>query len=313
MKFRAKTLLAKIEGVYGVGSTLTGAEAMLTKNLSINPYSGNTISRDTDRASLGNTEQINTNPFVEITFDIELAGAKVAGNAPGYGCLLRASGFSETINIGTDVVYQPVSSGYESVTLAYLQKNNAGTNQLHQVTGARGSASFSLSKEGIPMISFKFIGFYKQPEDVASIVADHSLFADPLPISNSQTSLTIGGYSPIAESISFDMASDVKARNVINQNEVIVTDRKPTGSTSVQAPDVSTKNFFAEVESHNGITLQALQLIHGTLPGATVQIDAPKVQLTTIAMQDGDGELHYNLGLSLVPNAGDDEFILTIK
>jgi hypothetical protein len=313
MKFRAKTLLAKIEAVYATGSTLTGAEAMLTKNLSITPYGGNTISRDTDRASLGNTEQINTNPFVEITFDVELAGAKSAGDAPGYGCLLRASGFSETIDAGVEVVYQPVSSGYESVTLAYLHKNNAGTNQLHQVVGSRGSASFSLSKESIPMISFKFIGFYLRPTDVATITADHSAFADPLPISNAQTSLTIGAYSPIAESISFDMASDVKARNVINQNEVIVTDRKPTGSTSVQAPDVSTKDFFAEVESHDGITLQALQLIHGTTAGNIVQIDAPKVQLTTIGFQDGDGELHYNLGLSLVPDAGDDEFILTIK
>lgn len=313
MKFRAKTLLAKIEAVYGTGSTLTGAEAMLTKNLSINPYSGNTIGRDTDRASLGNTEQINTNPYVELTFDVELAGAKTAGDAPGYGCLLRAAGFSETINAGTDVVYQPVSAGYESVTLAYLRKNNAGTNQLHQVVGARGSASFALSKEGIPTISFKFIGFYQRPSDVAAITADHSAFADPLPISNTQTSLTIGGYSPIAESISFDMSSDVKARNVINQNEVVVTDRKPTGSTSVQAPDVTTKNFFAEVESHDGITLQALQLIHGTVAGNIVQVDAPKVQLTTIGEQDGDGELHYNLGLSLVPDAGDDEFILTIK
>lgn len=313
MKFRAKTLLAKIEAVYGTGSALTGAEAMLTKNLTINPYSGNTISRDTDRASLGNSEQINTNPYVEITFDIELAGAKTAGDAPGYGCLLRGSGFSETIDTGVEVVYQPVSASYESVTLAYLQKNNAGTNQLHQVVGARGSASFSLSKESIPTISFKFIGFYQRPTDVATITADLSAFADPLPISNAQTSLTIGAYSPIAESISFDMASDVKARNVINQNEVIVTDRAPTGSTSVQAPDVTTKNFFAEVESHDGITLQTLQLIHGTTSGNIVQIDAPKTQLTTIAFQDGDGELHYNLGLSLIPDAGDDEFILTIK
>jgi hypothetical protein len=313
MKFRAKTLLAKTEAVYGVASVLTGAEAMLTKNLTINPYSGNTIGRDTDRASLGNTEQINTNPFVEITFDVELAGAKAAGTAPAYGCLLRASGFSETVNPTVDVVYQPVSAGYESVTLAYLRKNNAGTNQIHEVKGARGSCSFSLSKEGIPTISFKFIGFYKRPEDVAVITADHTAFADPLPISNAQTSLTIGVYSPIAESISFDMASDVKARNVINQNEVIVTDRKPTGSTSVQAPDVTTKDFFAEVESHNGITLQALQLIHGTTAGNIIQIDAPKVQLTTISEQDGDGELHYNIGLSLVPNAGDDEFVLTIK
>ena len=313
MKFRAKTLLAKAEAVYGVASVLTGAEAMLTKNLTINPYSGNTISRDTDRASLGNTEQINTNPFVEITFDVELAGAKAAGTAPAYGCLLRASGFSETVNPTVDVVYQPFSAGYESVTLAYLRKNNAGTNQIHEVKGARGSCSFSFSKEGIPTISFKFIGFYKRPEDVAVITADHTAFADPLPISNAQTSLIIGAYSPIAESISFDMASDVKARNVINQNEVIVTDRKPTGSTSVQAPDVTTKDFFEEVESHNGITLQALQLIHGTTAGNIIQIDAPKVQLTTISEQDGDGELHYNIGLSLVPNAGDDEFVLTIK
>lgn len=313
MKFRAKALLAKIEASYGVDATPTGAEAMLTKNLSISPYNGNTISRDVDRASLGNDTQINTNPSVEISFDVELAGAKTAGTAPGYGCLLRAAGFSETINAGTDVVYQPVSAGYESVTLHYFRKNNAGTSQQHKVTGCRGSVSFGFSKEGIPMLSFKFVGFYNRPVDAALIVANTTAFADPLPISNSQTSLTIGAFSPIAESISFDMAQDVKARNVINQNEVVITDRKPTGSVSVQAPDVSTKDFFAEVESHNGVTVQALQLIHGTTAGNIIQIDAPKVQFTSIAEQESDGELHYNLGLSLIADAGDDEFKLTIK
>jgi len=313
MKFRAKTLLAKIETTYNTDAAPTGLEAILTKGLTINPYNGNTVSRDIDRSSLGNDTQINTNPNVEITFDVELAGAKTAGIAPGYGCLLRACGLSETINATVDVVYQPVSSGYESVTLNYLRKNNAGTNQLHKVTGCRGSVSFSLSKEGIPMMSFKFVGFYTRPVDVTAVVANTTAFADPLPISNAQTSLTIGAYSPIAESLSIDLAQEVKPRNVINQNEVVITDRKPTGSTSVQAPDVSTKDFFAEVESHNGVTLQTLQLIHGTTPGNIIQINAPKVQLTSIAEQDGDGELHYNLGLSLIANAGDDEFVLTIK
>jgi len=44
-----------------------------------------------------------------------------------------------------------------------------------------------------------------------------------------------------------------------------------------------------------------------------VQIDCPAVQLTTISESDSDGELHYSLGLSLIPATSDDEFKLTIK
>ena len=211
------------------------------------------------------------------------------------------------------MVYQPVSAGYESVTLYFLRKNNAGTHQLQKVTGSRGSVSLNLSKEGIPTLSFKYIGFYHKPVDVSEITADLSAFASPIPISNSQTTMTYGAYSPIAESLSIDLAQEVKARNVINQNEVIVTDRKPSGTTVVQAPDVSTKDFFALVESHNGITTEPLQLIHGTVAGNIVQIDCPAVQLTTISESDSDGELHYSLGLSLIPATSDDEFKLTIK
>lgn len=312
MKFKAKTLFAKIETIYNTDATPGATDAVATKNLTINPYTGNTISRDLDRPGLGNQETINTNPYVEISFDVEIAGAGTAGDAPAYGPMLRACGLSETIDDGIDVQYAPVSSGYESVTLSYERKNSAGTHQQHKVTGCRGSVSFGFSKNNIPMMSFTFIGFYVRPVDVAVTTPDYSGYIAPIPISEAQTTMDIGGFSPVAEAFSVDLANATTARNVVNQAECLITDRAPSGSTTIQAPDVTTKDFFALVESHNGTSTQAIEFIHGTTAGNIVQIDLAKVQLQTPSETDGDGELHYQMGMSLLPATTDDEFLLTV-
>lgn len=313
MKFKAKTIYAKLEATYGTDATPANTDAVATKNLTINPYTGNEITRDLDRPALGNQESINTNPYVEISFDVEIAGSGTAGDAPAWGSLLRACGFSETVDVGVDVKYALVSAGYESITIDFLRRNNAGGHQLHKVIGARGTVTFGLSKNQIPMMSFRYIGFYATPVDVAATVPDYSAYMDPVPISEAVTSLDIGGYTPIAEAFSIDVAQNLVARNVINQRECVVTDRAPAGQTTVQAPDVTTKNFFSLAESHAGITTQAVQLIHGVTAGNIVQIDAPKVQLKTPSETDSDGELHYQLNMSLLPATVDDELVITVK
>ena len=64
MFFRKKYLLGKIEGTYGSDSAPAATDAILTTNLSINPYEGNRVSRNLDREYLGGQEEINTGPLV---------------------------------------------------------------------------------------------------------------------------------------------------------------------------------------------------------------------------------------------------------
>lgn len=313
MKFKSKTLLAKIESSYGADSGPTGTDAVQTKNLSINPYAGNSIARDLDRESLGGQEQININPYVEVSFEVELAGSGTAGTAPAYGILLRACGFNETVDAGQETTYSLKSNAFESVTLYYLQRNDNGGFQQQAITGCRGSVSFGVDRSGIPTMTFTFLGFYERPRNVSSITVDRSAFIDPVYVSKENTSLKFGSYVAKASSFSMDLANDVSMRTVTGDRYVNIADRNPTGSATIDAPGLATKDFFALVESHDGTTMESVTLTHGILAGNIVELSAPSVQFTELSHEDSDGELAYNLSMQFLPINGNDEIVLTVK
>jgi hypothetical protein len=308
--FNKKLITVKLETTYGVDPTPDGSNAIVTKGLTINPYEGNKVSRDVDSASLGNDIEINTAPYVTVSFDVEIAGSGAAGIAPGYGPILRACGLSETITADTSVEYQPVSDSFESAAIYFYQSG-----QLHKATGCRGSVKFSLSKGSLPMMSFTFTGLWHPPVTQASPAGvDTSSFKTPLPVNAANTVLTIDSYAAHAESVDTDIANTVTFRDVIGNQSVILTDRAPAGSLAVEAPDLATKDFFSAAASHNGVTTVPLSVIHGTVAGSIVEIAAPKVQLSSISMGDSDGLLTYTMDMRLIPtDAGDDEFVLTVR
>lgn len=308
--FRNKVVMAKIESTYGTDPTPVGSDAILTSNLRINPYQGNTTSRDLDRFTLGNDEQINTGPNVQVSFDVEIAGSGAAGTVPGLGRLLRACGWSETISAGVSVQYGLVSTGFESVTLYYLDGPD-----LQQIPGCRGTVSLSLGRGGLPKFTFTFTGLYERPAAAGAFTLDTSAFQVPVPVTNANTPVyTIGGYSPRAEQFDFDLANNVVYRNVVGQESVIITDRAPTGQITVESDDIATKNWFADIESHNGVTKQAIAIQHGTVAGNIVEFNFPLVQLSSLAPSDSDGLQTYQMQAQFLPSdAGDDEAVITFR
>lgn len=307
--YKSRVLAAKIESTYGVDATPGATDAILTKGLTVSHYEGNKVSRDYDSPQLGNSEEINTGPFSKVDFEVELAGSGAAGDAPGWGVLMRGCGFNETVTASTDVVYAPVSTGFESVTLYFIE---AG--ELKKLTGARGTVEVTLSKGELPTLKFSFTGLYSKPA-AGSITPDLSAFIAPLAVTNSNTpTYTLHGYSPKAESFSMNMNIDVVYRNVVNGESVIITDRAPSGQFSIEAPDIATKDFYAAVESHAGVTTGALQIVHGTVAGNIIQLDAPKVQLSAIDSADSDGILMFNMDAKFLNTDGnDDDFTITVK
>ena len=307
---KKKILLVKPEVEYGVDPAPDGSNAIVTKDLSISPYEGNTVQRDIDRDSLGNDLEFNTAPYVKITFGVELAASGAAGIAPGWGPILRACGFSEAVTPGTDVVYQPVSESFESAAL-YFHHNG----QLHKGTGARGTVKFDLKSGSMPEMQFEFTCQWHAPVVAATPPAvNTSEFKTPVPVNSVNTTLNIAGYAANAENVDIDAAISVVFRDVINSQQVLITDRAPAGSLTVEAPELATKDFFAASASHSGVTLHPLSVVHGTAAGQIVELTAPQVQLSGISMGDSDGILTYSMNTRLIPtDAGDDELVLTLK
>lgn len=305
--YRKKVLLAKTEVTYGLDPTPTGAaNAILTKDLTINLMQGNTVERNVDRPILGGDVSIHVAPYTTLSFGVELASSGTAGTAPAWGPLLQACGFGETISAGTSVTYAPVSTGFKSCTL-YFHIDGL----LHKLTGARGTVSFSLTPGGLPLMNFTFTGLRTAPSDTALPTPTLTAFQTPLGVNKANTpTFSLHGFSATVEKLDIDVANEITYRNVIGEESVQLVDRKPSGSVSLEEQALATKDFHTIV---NASTLGALQLIHGTTAGSIIQIDAPKVQLLSPSYSDSNGVLMLDLKLSFTPNAGDDELLIVAK
>ncbi len=306
---KKKVLLAKAEASYGVDPSLAATNAILTQNLKINPYQGNRVSRNYDSPNLGNNEEINTGPYSEITFDVELAGSGTAGTAPGWGVLVRGCAYSETVDAGVSVRYDPASANHESLALDF---NIDG--QRHILLGARGDiTSISMGRGNLPLLSFRFIGLYATPTQAVA-AADFSLFQSPLPVTNANTpTYQLHGFDVDAEEFSFALNNEVVYRNVIGSERIIITDRAPSGKFKIEAPVLSDKNYFTTIESHAGIVTGALSIVHGKTAGNIIEVAAPKVQLSSLAMENSDNVLVYTMDARFMNNAGDDDFSIIVR
>lgn len=305
---RKRAVLAKIESTYGVDPTPTGAaNAILIRDLEVSPMESKGVARSLVRPFFGNDESLPGTVNAKITFGCEIAGAGAAGTAPAFGPLLRACAFSETVTAGVRVEYAPVSAALESVTII---ANVDGVQ--HKLTGCRGTVSFDFSEGAIPVMKFDMTGVFNAITDTAAPTNIFTAWQKPLPCNRVNTpTFSLHGYSAVVEKLSLDMANVIAFRSLIGGAEqVLLTDRKPAGSVSMEATTVAAKDWWTTIKN---ATTGALQLVHGTAAGNIVQVDAPNVQITSPKYADKDGVAMLNGSLVVVPSAGNDEIKITVK
>ena len=102
---RNTAILAKIEATYGTDATPTeAANALLVSNVSINPLNAQNVSRDLIRPFLGGSEQLVGAANIELSFDVELAGAGAAGGMGGGVLLLPDARLQAGVKIVMEAV-----------------------------------------------------------------------------------------------------------------------------------------------------------------------------------------------------------------
>lgn len=294
-KARKRVVFAKLESTYGTNPTLAVTDAILTRNLVLDDsYAGDKVSRNLDRPTLGLEEEINVGPYQMLSFEVELAGSGTAGVAPRYGRLLQACGFTETVDPSTGgpdyVEYEENEVLDKSVYMSFELDG-----QQHLIPGARGSASFNWQK-GIPFIKFTFWGLYTRPTIASVGTPNWSGIPSPVPVTNANTTLAIDAFEPVAQSLTCDTSMQLVMRNCINQEEVLLTDRAPTGQIVINAPVLTDINLWEDfLESHVTVSTGAVELTHGITEGNIVDFENPTVQLSSIQEGDDTGIAIYTL------------------
>jgi len=304
---RKRLILAKIESTYGTDSTPAGTEAILVRNLEITPVQSDVVSRDLIRPYLGNYENLLANTRVEVSFEVELAGSGTAGTAPAWDAVIKSCGMSGTVVADTSVTYAPVSSSFSSCT---IYANIDGVR--HKITGCRGSFSITGEVGQIPVIQFSMVGVFNAPDDSAAPTPTYSNQATPVIFKNGNTtSFQIFSFSGALQSFSFDMACDTVYRELVGgTKEVLITNRAPNGSATVEAVALSSHNFFTDA---TGTSTGNLTFQHGQTAGNIVTFTSAQTDLGSPTYSDSDGIQMLTLPYVATPTtAGNNEVSIAL-
>ncbi|GAA0311714.1 MULTISPECIES: phage tail tube protein [Rhodovulum] len=305
-RHRKLAILHKIESGYGVDAAPAAADAIIATNVTITPIEADEVSRDLMLPYMGQQGITLEGQHAKIEFDVEIAGAGAAGTVPRYGSLLRVSGMAQIIDPGVKVTYQIVEDDTESGSLYFVSDKVQ-----HVMLGCRATWTMSFAPKAIPRFRFSMIGMLGTITDLAAMPAvTMAGWTTPATVSKANTTMTLHGWSSVAESLSLDLGNTLVPRFLIGDEEMMIGDRSSSGSAVVVAQPLSVVNWFERAQAR---TRDALSLVHGKTAGNIVEAASPAVEIGKPTQGERDGIVNYSLPLSLCPLTGMDEIALIVR
>lgn len=305
LRTRQRMLLVAPETIYGEGADIEDAVLLITSELDSSPYEGDRITRERMRQTFGADPEVNAAPHSTITTTIPIAGSGTPGTPPNFGLLWRSCGLSEEIEENVSVTYRPVTNGHESCCVWFVEDG-----QVQEMPGVRGNLEMNFTSKQDPTSQLTLMGMYKKVAQLSEQISKQVLnIAEELVVNKQNTPVrNVHGYMGCLQSLSLNMGNEVVHRNLVGCETVKIVDRVPTGQVEIEAPNIATKDYFAAIESHKGLTLDEVKIGHGTEPGNIITITGSKVQLSTLSRTDSNGIVHYTMDTRYTPDQGDDEF-----
>lgn len=248
-------------------------------------------------------------------FALEMSGAGTATGIPAWMVLNRAAGFGAG-TVGASSVVQTGSAVSASLShyAAYLDELNAANSLLLKAFGGKSTLGFRLEDDDFPRFNYGYLG--RPPvtlaEEGAFPASTISNQADPVLASTENTTFTLDGYALGLRSVEMNSNAELALRSLIGPQDFIAYRNDSWGGTIVgELPNLSAKNYFANIRPG---TTMPMAIVHGTVAGNIVQIDAPRVQINgNVSLSEEQGKLMVTIPAALLPNAGNDEIVFTSK
>jgi hypothetical protein len=309
---RKTKILAKIESTYGTdASPKASDDGVLLASLSPTPLDVDTVDRSLIRPFLGAPEKLIVGQTMKFEVEMEIAGFGTAGPSDptaGYDALLRACALQSVVDAGTDVEYSPVSSEFDSATI-YWEEDGL----LYKATGCRGALSLDFKAGEIPTYKATLTGLYAgHADDSSTGLPDVSVFQRPVAVNAANTTgITLGAFSDaVLTEFSLEDGNQIVYHNYPGSSETVrITDRSVSGKLTVQAQHVATFDWLKQVKE---MTLNAFSLTHGPAKNQVV-VSAPKLQLSNPTSGDADGVATTSFDIVCLPDAGNDDYKITVQ
>ena len=306
-------ILCKIETVSGTDATPTGAaNAIQAMDLSITPLDASNVDTNIIAPWFGNSASLVGTASVKCSFSVLLAGAGLAATAPAWGALMLACAHAETTGLLTParVEYLPVTDTLKTATIYWYDDG-----LLHKLTGCFGNVKLSAKSGEAPKLTFDFVGVDSGVSATANATAVLTGWKMPVAITKANvtdillgatyaTGALTGGTSYNSTGLSLDWGNAVAFAPMLTNEQVVLTDRKVTGSLSVELTAAQEVTQMAAVKAN---TLTSVGFVIGTTSGNKIMLHLPSVQLISPKKEDFNGMRLIGFDLRALPVNGNDE------
>lgn len=292
-----------------------------------NRYERTTVSGDTDLtgvadgiATLINAHALivcnNTAAVVNITYTGAGAGSTITSGSTaltlGESAMTLTPTWTGNLTLGdywevyvypTGIKYEPVSSGFESITLyAYFD------GLLHKLHGCYGTFSIDATAGNYATINFTFTGSYEDPvnRDVPSGVVHES----SLPAIVELARCTLDNFQPVVNAFTFDQNNNIVVRPDVSSDEGYIgtrlTARDPQGGID---PESVYENEFSFWDNFDESTYMEFNMKIGQTAGNRIFFVGRNCQFTGLTYGNRDDIRTYDAGIRFARWQGNDETV----
>lgn len=291
--FRRKVLWAGNEDVPGTMETLTGTvNAILTRNLEVQPLEGEVLSRELDKETFGSDPATRVGVHARISFDVEIAGAGAPGDLPAYHPLLLGSCHDfEVLDDGevspTDIAarYFPIDTDAASLTM-WIPWDRT----LHKCKAARGSLTIVTDKRQYGYLRFEFLALVEAIEDQASMpTSDRSAFVKPVPFRAATVDFTAFGAKRALHRLTVNGGQEIAFYETSEAETLEQEDRNSTFEATVEQQLIADWAVWSQIEND---TTGAAEMIFGPAgnDGSNlVGIYLNSIQITGVSQANENG------------------------
>lgn len=307
-----KVILFKKEAVYATDAApTTGANACLTRNFQApNPIQNDQLDRNLDLPTIGRRKSAPTNERTAFSYELELAGSGDVDAAPGWMEHLEACRMAAPVITADTKVEQKFAA--EIAAMSSATAWHWLGEQRTRAVGCRGSFGINFTAGAYPFLTLNMMGLLgAAPDAVAPVGApDFTRWKDPLEVNTANTDFLLDGYAAILQSYALETNAELKLRNLVGANYIQRGDHAAVARIRIEAPTIAAKNYFTGLRSGAEI---AHQIVHGTVAGNIVQLDAAYSQILSIDRSVEDDKIMFDLQVGLNISAGSDDLLLTSK
>lgn len=316
-RFTKNTRIAlKLQGTQGVDSIASSpvaADFLKVKNQTVT-VSPTMVDRGELLPTFGSNGKVFAGLSCELGFDFELSGSGTAGTAPGCAVALKICGLAEVINAGSNVTYNPITTGQQAATGYYYDSGD-----LQKGLDLRGNLEKLSFKVGeTPTASVKAMGAHGGDAQVAvPVTLPASTWAHPLGVCDANTGdvtfgatytlatgAIAGGTAYSSAGVEVALGNSVQFTKLLGQEIGDITGRVTTLTVTVDCTPAQEAAFRAQMVAN---TAQTVTFVHGTTAGNKVQIYAPAAQLTNVEKADQNGRRLVTLTFECKQTNGNDD------